>query len=115
MQTIYTIIWDIPNPTKRADLGSRGLSIDQLDMLIWIAAQHLKHQQDLVPWTHGGEWTASQRAAESRTFRRLEERGLVERLNMNGGGRRTSHVANSESGLEAIPFNWCMRNRSLPP
>src|SRR5262249_56410539 len=56
----------------------------------------------LVPWVHEGEWTPSDRASESRTLRRLENRGLVIRANMKGDNRRTTHVQLTKAGAAII-------------
>ncbi len=102
MQTLTSILTGHKPIAAREDLGGRGLSDNQLDLLCWIAGQHLKSGLSEIPWTHAGEWTASDRASESRTLRRLEDRGLVERLNMNGDYGRTTHVAITEAGLRII-------------
>lgn len=87
--------------TLKAHLGVRKLSGRMGDILFWIALTSFKNNLRLVPWKHAGEWTAVDRASESRTLRRLEERGLVIRYAM-GEGHRTTDVEITDAGFEAI-------------
>jgi len=61
-----------------------------------------------IPWAPSdwlGAWTRVDAAAASRALRRLERRGLVERLPARpAGARRTTHVRLTDRGYEVAQW-----------
>lgn len=111
----------------RADHGrpvtSRSLSHAQQQVLCWVWrwSVYLEARDDgdarrpveqvAVAWRAGSGATAAQRASWSRTLRRLEQRGLLERIphrdeeapvptDSRGHGIRTAHVRLTAAGKE---------------
>lgn len=100
------------SPTPKVSLGIRKLSADMRQILVHIGLKCIRENDDRVEWKPDLSCNTD-RAAVSRSLRRLEERGLIERFNMNGDGKRTTHVELTDAGMEAAgPFvrefieNW---------
>jgi hypothetical protein len=103
MQTIFSIVRSAgkaKSPTPKAHLGTVKLSADMKQILLHIGLRSFVQNENRIEWKPEATWNAG-RAAISRTLRRLEERGLVERFNMNGDGKRTTHVELTDAGIEA--------------
>jgi hypothetical protein len=108
---------NVPEQPKNG-LTHRKLSIDMRETLTWLFKQTvIRLQQKVDPFNavkvplkygtaHGrgrvteNGLTPAQRASVSRTLRRLEQRGLVVRINFQGEGHRTTHVELTEEGAK---------------
>ena len=106
-----------PDPDREPDGGwnadaGNGLSWAQRDILVylWEETQRYEAHGDRgrdqargwgIPWRPSRiyrDLTRSDRAAISRSIRRMEERGLLYRLNDWSGKRRTTHVRLTPAG-----------------
>jgi hypothetical protein len=89
--------------SPQSHLGGRKLSCDMQAILFWMATQYRAGNigdSGQIAWPPDESWTRREQAAMSRSLRRLEDRGLVVRLNMKGYGKRTSHVEFTLAGAE---------------
>src|SRR5688500_369366 len=89
------------------------LSRLQRDLLsnIWVESLEVGLLTAEIPWVPREwfrTWTPANEAAASRALRRLEARGLVERLPARPGGRRTARVRLTDRGW------WVASNLSRP-
>jgi len=95
------ILLQTPTKTPKLHLGASKLSDDQKQTLYVLILTFLKTRESLIEWDwqKGEIYPRSVQASVSRSLRRLEERGLLDRLNMAGDGNRTTHVQLTEAGM----------------